>query len=52
MFVGRQQLHCVTPGVPGVEVNAGIMCAAPEGAGFQAMFDHLKLEIGESFAPR
>jgi len=32
--------------LPGAEVNVGIMCAAPEGAGFQATFDHLKLEIG------
>ncbi len=32
--------------VPGVEVNVGIMCAAPEGPGFQATFDHLKLEVG------
>jgi hypothetical protein len=31
---------------PGVEVNVGIMCAAPEGPGFQATFDHLKLEVG------
>jgi hypothetical protein len=32
--------------LPRVEVNVGIMCAAPEGPGFQATFDHLKLEIG------
>jgi len=27
-----------------VRVQAGVMCAAPEGAGFDAMFDQLKLE--------
>jgi len=32
--------------VPGVEVNAGVMCAAPDGPGFEAVFDDLKLEIG------
>jgi uncharacterized protein len=32
--------------LPAVEANVGIMCAAPEGPGFQAVFDHLKLEIG------
>ena len=32
--------------VPAVEATVGIMCAAPEGPGFQAVFDHLKLEIG------
>jgi len=32
--------------VPGVETNVGIMCAAPEGPGFEAVFDDLKLEIG------
>ena len=32
--------------VPGVEANVGIMCAAPEGPGFEAVFDDLKLEIG------
>ena len=32
--------------VPGVEVNVGIMCAAPEGPGFEAVFDDLRLEIG------
>ncbi len=32
--------------VSGVEVSAGIMCAAPEGPGFEAVFDQLKLEIG------
>jgi uncharacterized protein len=31
--------------VPGVEVNVGIMCAAPEGSGFLATFDRVKLEI-------
>jgi regulation of enolase protein 1 (concanavalin A-like superfamily) len=31
--------------VPGVEANVGIMCAAPEGPGFEAVFDDLKLEI-------
>jgi regulation of enolase protein 1 (concanavalin A-like superfamily) len=29
---------------PGVKVDVGIMCAAPEGPGFDATFDHLKLE--------
>jgi regulation of enolase protein 1 (concanavalin A-like superfamily) len=32
--------------VPGTKVHAGIMCAAPEGPGFEAVFDDLKLEIG------
>ena len=27
-----------------VEVQVGVMCAAPEGAGFDAVFDNLKLE--------
>lgn len=27
-----------------VQVNVGIMCAAPEGAGFDAMFDELRLD--------
>jgi regulation of enolase protein 1 (concanavalin A-like superfamily) len=31
---------------PEVQVNVGIMCAAPEGLGFEAVFDDLKLEIG------
>jgi regulation of enolase protein 1 (concanavalin A-like superfamily) len=29
---------------PNVQVDVGIMCAAPEGQGFDATFDHLKLE--------
>jgi regulation of enolase protein 1 (concanavalin A-like superfamily) len=29
---------------PFVEVQAGIMCAAPEGAGFEATFDQLRME--------
>jgi regulation of enolase protein 1 (concanavalin A-like superfamily) len=32
--------------VPGAETNVGIMCAAPEGPGFEAVFDDLRLEIG------
>lgn len=32
--------------VPGVKVGVGIMCAAPEGPGFEAVFDDVKLEIG------
>ena len=32
--------------VPGTKVHVGIMCAAPEGPGFEAVFDDLKLEIG------
>src|ERR1700730_4741746 len=32
--------------VPGGKVRVGIMCAAPEGPGFEAVFDDLKLEIG------
>jgi regulation of enolase protein 1 (concanavalin A-like superfamily) len=32
--------------VSAVGVNVGIMCAAPEGPGFEAVFDDLKLEIG------
>ena len=31
---------------PGIQVEVGIMCAAPEGPGFDAIFDNLKLEIG------
>ncbi len=31
---------------PGTQVEVGIMCAAPEGPGFGAVFDNLKLEIG------
>ena len=30
---------------PGARVNVGIMCAAPTGPGFEAVFDDLKLEI-------
>lgn len=30
---------------PGVKVDVGIMCAAPEGLGFEATFDDLKLDI-------
>jgi uncharacterized protein len=29
---------------PGVKTNVGVMCAAPEGPGFEAIFDNLKLE--------
>jgi hypothetical protein len=29
--------------VPSTAVNVGVMCAAPEGKGFQCMFDNLKL---------
>jgi uncharacterized protein len=32
--------------VPGIEANVGIMCAAPVGPAFEAVFDDLKLEIG------
>jgi uncharacterized protein len=31
---------------PQVKVDVGIMCAAPEGPGFEAVFDDLKLELG------
>jgi len=31
--------------VSGVGVSVGIMCAAPEGPGFQATFDNLKVEV-------
>jgi regulation of enolase protein 1 (concanavalin A-like superfamily) len=31
---------------PGVKVEAGIMCAAPEGAGFEALFEDLTLAVG------
>jgi len=34
--------------VPEAEVKAGIMCAAPEGAGFEAAFDELKLDAGSA----
>jgi regulation of enolase protein 1 (concanavalin A-like superfamily) len=29
---------------PFVEVRVGVMCAAPEGAGFEAVFDELRLD--------
>lgn len=32
--------------VPQVKVDVGVMCAAPEGTGFDAVFDSLKLDIG------
>lgn len=32
--------------VPQARVDVGIMCAAPEGLGFEAVFDSLKLEVG------
>jgi uncharacterized protein len=32
--------------VPGVKVEVGIMCAAPEGPGFEATFEGLTLDIG------
>ncbi len=31
---------------PQVKVEVGIMCAAPEGPGFEAVFDNLKLDLG------
>jgi regulation of enolase protein 1 (concanavalin A-like superfamily) len=31
---------------PDVRADVGIMCAAPEGPGFEAVFDKLKLEVG------
>jgi regulation of enolase protein 1 (concanavalin A-like superfamily) len=37
----RQGYFVTTP-----EVQVGIMCAAPEGAGFEAVFDQLKLKLG------
>ena len=30
---------------PGLKVDVGIMCAAPEGPGFDATFDNLRLEL-------
>ena len=30
---------------PGTQVEIGIMCAAPEGPGSEALFDNLKLEV-------
>ena len=30
---------------PGAKVDVGIMCAAPEGPGFDATFDNLRLEL-------
>jgi regulation of enolase protein 1 (concanavalin A-like superfamily) len=32
--------------VPSVSAEVGIMCAAPEGGGFQCAFDNLKLTAG------
>jgi uncharacterized protein len=37
----RQGYFVTTP-----EVQVGIMCAAPEGGGFEAVFDQLKLTVG------
>ena len=37
----RQGYFVTTP-----EVQVGIMCAAPEGGGFEAVFDQLKLTLG------
>jgi regulation of enolase protein 1 (concanavalin A-like superfamily) len=31
---------------PGVGVNVGVMCAAPEGPGFEAVFDRVRLQLG------
>ena len=31
---------------PDVRVDVGIMCAAPDGPGFEAVFDKMKLEVG------
>jgi len=31
---------------PDEKVDVGIMCAAPEGPGFEALFDNLKLDTG------
>jgi hypothetical protein len=31
---------------PGVRVNVGVMCAAPEGPGFEAVFDRVRLQLG------
>ena len=33
--------------VPAATAEVGIMCAAPEGEGFQCIFDSLKLTAGE-----
>jgi regulation of enolase protein 1 (concanavalin A-like superfamily) len=32
--------------IPSATSDVGIMCAAPEGGGFQCVFDHLKLTKG------
>lgn len=37
---------------PDEKVDVGIMCAAPEGPGFEAVFDNLKLDIGYSLSSR
>jgi uncharacterized protein len=31
--------------VPSARVEVGVMCAAPEGPGFEAVFDHLKMSV-------
>lgn len=31
---------------PGLKASAGVMCAAPEGPGFEAVFDRLKFTLG------
>jgi regulation of enolase protein 1 (concanavalin A-like superfamily) len=36
---------------PEVSVDVGVMCAAPEGPGFEAVFDELRLEAGSSRPP-
>jgi regulation of enolase protein 1 (concanavalin A-like superfamily) len=33
--------------VPSATAEVGIMCAAPQGAGFQCVFDNLKLRTGK-----
>ena len=37
---------------PDEKVDVGIMCAAPEGPGFEAAFDNSKLDIGYSLSSR
>jgi regulation of enolase protein 1 (concanavalin A-like superfamily) len=41
-----EKFHTLRQGYfpPFVEVQVGVMCAAPEGAGFEAVFDELRLE--------
>jgi regulation of enolase protein 1 (concanavalin A-like superfamily) len=44
LFVSRSLAVAGAYFVPAVKVRVGIMCAAPEGPGFEATFRDLKLD--------